>query len=51
MANPVAFELSKETIGVLHTAGVGGQRGCSVISFIVESYCCGSNDSPPTCCY
>jgi hypothetical protein len=51
-ARTIQFELSKETVAVLRTAGTNTQGDRSVISRIAFlTFCCGSNDSPPTCCY
>ncbi len=49
---PIRFQLSKETVAVMRTAGTNAQGDRSVISRITWlTFCCGSNDSPPTCCY
>jgi hypothetical protein len=49
----IRFELSKETVAVLRTAGRGknDDKLKLSLSHVVPWICTvGSNDSPPTCC-
>ena len=50
---PIRLDLHKETVAVLRTAEpkVGPEGGWLTLCSLSDlTLCCGSNDSPPTCC-
>jgi hypothetical protein len=51
--DPIRFSLHKETVAVLRTAQpkMGPEGGWLTLCSLSDlTLCCGSNDSPPTCC-